>query len=324
MLKKNILTSKYFFFSAAIFSTVISFDILIQFFSGKNLIGYPITLNRPSSFFNTENIAGGYLQRFILFLIFLIYLKKKKTNNSFLVFLFLIFLIPITLTANRMPTVIYISSIFFYFLIEKKFKEIIIFFLILFSLIFFLNKKFPNHKLNNDFKSFSIETLNIISIAPKLFYHNNDDEIDKVKNKYLLIFNTGIQLWKEKKIFGHGIKAYRIKCESINKNFCTTHPHNFLIEILIDVGLVGLVSIFSIFVIGAINFFNFYYKVKNINLRLITSIFFLLVFFEFFPIRSTGSFFSTTNSAYIFLMLAIFINLKKLLLKENMKLKIKL
>ena len=78
--EKKYFNIKIFFFSAAIFSTVISFDILIQFFSGKNLIGYPITLNRPSSFFNTENIAGGYLQRFILFLIFLIYLKKKKNK----------------------------------------------------------------------------------------------------------------------------------------------------------------------------------------------------------------------------------------------------
>jgi hypothetical protein len=40
--------------------------------------------------------------------------------------------------------------------------------------------------------------------------------------------------------------------------------------------------------------------------------YFLMFFFEFFPLRSSGSFFTTTNSILIFLTLAIIINIEKI------------
>ena len=46
----------------------VGIDILIQVIFEKNILGYPITLNKPSSFFGTEHIAGGYIQKFSLFL----------------------------------------------------------------------------------------------------------------------------------------------------------------------------------------------------------------------------------------------------------------
>ena len=76
--ENNDFNTKMFFISCSFFSLIISVDIVVQFFLKKNIIGFPISNGRPSSFFNQENIAGGYLQKFSLFLIFLLSIKKKS------------------------------------------------------------------------------------------------------------------------------------------------------------------------------------------------------------------------------------------------------
>lgn len=118
LIEKNELNIKFFFYSASFFSILISFDIIIQVIYGKNLIGYEITAFRPSGFFGDEHIAGSYLQKFVLFPLFLFAIYKK--NNFKFLMLSLIFFIPILLTSNRMPTLIFCASIFFYFILEKK------------------------------------------------------------------------------------------------------------------------------------------------------------------------------------------------------------
>ena len=70
LIQKDQLNIKLFYISCAFFSVVISFDVLIQVITGKNLTGYEITNFKPSSFFGSENIAGSYLQKFIPFLYF--------------------------------------------------------------------------------------------------------------------------------------------------------------------------------------------------------------------------------------------------------------
>ena len=87
LIEEKSLDIKLFFYSAAFFSCLVSFDILIQVIFKKNLIGYEITWDRPSSFFGNEHIAGGYLQKFILFFIFLCAYKFKSNFKVFLLFI---------------------------------------------------------------------------------------------------------------------------------------------------------------------------------------------------------------------------------------------
>ncbi len=117
---------------------------------------------------------------------------------------------------------------------------------------------------------------------------------------------------EENKIFGSGLKSFRINCEYGKNTTCQTHPHNYFIEIMLDTGLIGLSLIYLIFIFAFFNFLKFYNGNINLQTRLISMPYFLIFFFEFFPLRSSGSFFTTTNSILIFLTLAIIINIEKI------------
>lgn len=310
LVEKEDFDNKIFFLSCAFFSAIVSIDLVIQFLFKKNILGYPIIANKPSSFFKEEIIAGGFIQKFSLFFIFLLVVKKKL--NSFILIIFLLFLIPIILSGNRMPIIIYIMSILLYFLVEKKFKEIIIT-IIISSIIIFSFIKFPvSKRLHIDLNIFFKESVYMLKKAPKLFLYNEGENIVFGGTGYLIHFNTGIQIWKNNKIFGNGLKSFRIKCTYENYQTCNTHPHNYFIELLVDVGIIGAFLIYITFIIGLKNFLKFYYNEKTKIQKIVGCAFFLVIFFEFFPFRSTGSFFTTSNSAFIFLILPIFLNIKKL------------
>ena len=312
LIKKDKLNLKPFLYSASFLSFLISIDIIIQVIFGKNLVGFEIIHNKPSSFFGNELIAGSYLQKFILFLLFW-YAYKIKNDSKFLIIISLFF-IPILLAGNRMPMLIFLSSIFIYFLIEKKIKIIFVFLLIS-TLTIFLSLKYPLvYRLDVQLKVFKNDMLQMFYKAPKLFLEKNykDDSIIFGSAGYLIHFNSGIQIWKENKIFGKGLKSFPLNCKYGDNQTCNTHPHNYIIEIMLDTGLLGLIIIYSVFLIGLTNFLKFYFLKYNERIKLLTLPFFLIIFFEFFPFRSTGSFFTTSVSTIIFLFLAIFINIEKI------------
>ena len=67
------------------------------------------------------------------------------------------------------------------------------------------------------------------------------------------IFLTAYESFKTQKILGNGYKSFRIKCfvfANEDKNYlCSTHPHNYHLEVLHDTGIIGF-SILSFFVIS--------------------------------------------------------------------------
>jgi len=167
----------------------------------------------------------------------------------------------------------------------------------------------------------------IVLNAPKLFYYGNLDENfvtthynkvyiqSKIKfgTGHLIVFNSGVQVWKKNKIFGGGLKSFRLNCSNKpHYQICTTHPHNYLLEILTDTGLLGFVLFYSIIILAIFNYLKFYFSVIDAESRLISVPFFFIILFEFFPLRSTGSFFTTSNATVIFLMLAFLFNANKL------------
>ena len=312
--EKREFNTKYFFLSCAFFSLIISLDVVYQFIFKKNILGFPITNDRPSSFFGEENIAGNFIQKFILFFIFYYASKIKNTNNvyRFIFISSIFFLIIIIFTANKMAIIIFIFSIISFYLIEKKFKQLLLIFFISSFLLFSFSKIVISKRLHTDINFFFTETSNIVRHAPSLFISGKLNPESKWGTGYLIHFNTGIQIWKKNKIFGNGLKSFRLKCKYGNNQTCNTHPHNYFIELLVDTGFIGLLVICLIIFFGLKNFFLFFLKNKTLHARLTTSVFFLLIFFELFPFRSTGSFFTTSNSIFIFLMLAIILNVEKI------------
>ena len=327
LIEKNILNLRLFFISSAFFSGILAFDILVQVIFKKDLIGYPISLDKPSGFFGDENVAGGYLQKFSLFFIFLIATKFKnkiKNNLHFSIFyiFFTFFFIIILLTLNRMPLLIFLFSFLIYFFLERKFKTILFFTFFSIGIIYFFLKFPVISRMDTQIKNFYNDTINLILIAPKLFYNKSYEfrTIDPGPTGYIIHLNSGVQLWKKNKLIGNGIKSLPIHCEYKNNTTCNTHPHNYFIELMMDVGIVGLLIIYSIFFLGLFNSFKFYFSNQYKKVRYMCFPFFIIIFFEFFPLRSTGSFFTTSNAIIIFLFLAIFLNLDKITkLKKNYK-----
>ena len=88
------------------------------------------------------------------------------------------------------------------------------------------------------------------------------------------------------------------------------HPHNYYLEILTETGLLGFIIVVSFLIM--ILYLSLYrkYFTKNVlqsNHYIIPFIFLFIV--EIFPIKSSGSFFTTGNATYIFILMAILIGL---------------
>ena len=307
-------------------------DIIIQVLTGKDLLGYSIIGNTPSGFFGTELVAGGYLQKFSLFFIFyglFFWHNSQKKQIIFFVFSFLFFLGLVIVTNNRMPILLFLTSIFIFCLIEEKIKKYFFIIIVLSLIPFFLVTKF-NVKYSQSFDNFYNTTKQIIREAPKLFYYGkfNDKWYQSVQEKniiksgpngHLLVFNTGIQQWKESKLFGRGLKSTKINCKyNVEFVVCSSHPHNYIIELLLDVGIIGFILFYTVFIYAVLNFKRFYKNNSASKFRFVAMPFFLIIFLEFFPFRSSGSFFTTSNAVLIFLFLAFLVNSSKLNLGEKL------
>ena len=301
LINKNILQVKWFIFSCAFFSLLVCFDIFIQYFFGKNIIGLePISERHLSGLFGEELIAGGYIQKFFIFIFFIPLIlnlnDKLKVYISILIFLIISF--GIILSGNRMPLFLSIIIFFGYLLLKKNLRKKIITITFIFSTFFFLIfLSNPIFKMN--ISNFYKDGINLF--VTTLTKDISNEPIEIATRPYVTEFYCGKEIFKLNPIFGGGIKSFRTQME-----VCSSHPHNYYLELLSDLGICGLLIIlFFIYkvLIKIILNFNFFYK-KNIYIFP----FLLVILSEFFPIRSSGSFFTTHNSLVIFLFLAIIVS----------------
>ena len=115
------------------------------------------------------------------------------------------------------------------------------------------------------------------------------------------------------KYIGGGIKNFRYYCHTrpnVDESYkfkCNMHPHNYYLEILTETGLLGLIIILTIFYLILVPSSK---KILFGNLPFQNNIgfpFLILFITEIFPFRSSGSFFTTNNTTYLFLLLAIIV-----------------
>jgi O-antigen ligase len=306
LLAEKILILKWFSFACALCACFVSLDILIQFSFGKNFLGFePISARHYSGVFGEELVAGGYLQKFSLFVIFLPLILKQTIYKkiSIQVLIFLIFSFVIILSGNRMPLILFILSFFTYFFLDKNLRKYLIATIAVTLLFLALNLS-----INQKFKYTSaVFFLNAKTLATSFF----SEDVKKLPmgiwyNPYVTEFTCFKIVWKKNPYFGGGIKSYRAT------KGCTTHPHNYYFEILTDLGLVGLILIMSFLLVLMKKIFMprsnlFKLDLNSLNAKYMP--FLLVLFIEFFPVRTSGSFFSTGNASIIFLMLAIIVSI---------------
>ena len=141
------------------------------------------------------------------------------------------------------------------------------------------------------------------------------------KSGYIKLFYTTLDTWKKNKIFGNGIKSFRADCLEFNfceikaqkeNRLCSNHPHNYYLEILTETGILGILItlvIASIFLIFIFRNFKLFEQNNLDNLILLAATTSLVL--ETFPIKSTGSIFTTSNATYLILISAIVLSYAK-------------
>lgn len=238
--QKNILN--YFYFFLIISFSVLVLDGYFQYFTGSNVVGLPKYGARVSSFFGDELIMGSYLSRLfpLLFALFLI----KKKNKSELYFIGLLFiLIDVLIFISGERTAFFylnLSTIFIIILIKKYQKFRLITFLIAFIIIGFLVSN--NNSVKSRMISEPLKSMGFIeeSKKKKIFSLHHD-----------ILITTAYKMFKDNPVFGHGPKMFRVKCNHpkyVSDYSCSTHPHNFYIQLLAETGLIGALFLFSILI----------------------------------------------------------------------------
>ena len=314
LIYSDILNIKILFIACSLGVFLIIFDVIFQFIFGVNIIGYEkIYPRHVTSFFVDEAIAGSYIQRFSFFLLFLIpiFFKEKNKINLKLLTVSLLILIFFSLIAagNRMPVLLFLFSLFLVLYLQKYLRKYILYTLIVSTITFTtLYNFFPNIKVH--YGSFAVKSYEIITSVAKGGIH--PEKSGWLFHGHFKEFYAGYETWKLNKFFGEGIKSFKYNCPKTEVGNCGPHPHNYYIEMMADLGLVGLFFFTTLYLIMIYKIFIISIR-KNIDTvhSRILNLLFILFFIEIFPIKTTGSFFTTGNATYFFLIFALTVALSE-------------
>ena len=156
------------------------------------------------------------------------------------------------------------------------------------------------------------------------------NECAKYLNVYIKEIESGILTWEENKFFGGGIKSFQWNCNNIDRSKmlyfvskkggvnCNNHPHNYYLQIAAELGLWGFLIVLSILISILAKGLIFFKKTRNNyhDMKLLIP-FFIIFLTEIFPLKTTGSFFTTSNATFLFIILSFIVGLtsKKNVLK---------
>ncbi len=167
-----------------IFLSIIIIDSLIQYYFGKNILGYNVISNRISSFFGEELILGGFLLRTLPFFLICIILNDKfffKKLNIVYCLIISLTCVIIYLTGERSSfflLILFFVIIFFSNWYLRKFIIIITIFSILIS--FMISQFRLSDEINPSARMFT-KTYNQLT-------GKNDKQYEKYKKKFLIKF----------------------------------------------------------------------------------------------------------------------------------------
>ena len=294
-----------------LFFIILFTDSLIQFFLGKNILGYVTINNRVSSFFGDDLILGSFLISFFpIILIFVLSNKKLLCKDIFFGFYFF----TILLSGERRAFIIFLLSILFIIIFSKETRKLIFKSLTIFISLILINSfiiKGTFDPLNRIFIKTYNETINYNKKA-----EINNDLISENKRKIIIFshehtehYRLAIHLIKQKPIFGHGPKGFRDYCRGVKYDsefgMCTTHPHHLLLQIIVELGIVGLIFyLFAAFYVIK----NFINLLKFNNRNNTPAILMTLALVNIFiPVVPSGNFFNNGNLMLCFYSIGLYL-----------------
>ena len=287
---------------------IVSFDILFEYFLGKNMLGFQSTYpGRIASFTGDEMKIGNFY--FALLFIVLSFFKEKK--SKLFIFSFVSFFIISLLIGERSNflKVLIMSTIFiiFFYDIGKIKKSIFFLSILIITTVLVLTNSHLMSKFTKQIYG-NIDT-NFIT-SNKL----NTEYLIK-NNKHFAHYNTAINIFKENIIFGSGLKTFRFESYKNELNLLPggfgggTHPHQLHFELLSELGIIGYILIIS-------NLLLMLFSQKNIKNDFLKIAGFLHLVAILIPILPSGSFFTSYGASFFWLnysfLLKLNLNEKKI------------
>jgi len=301
--KKKLLSSLLLIF------TIISFDVILEFFVGSNILGYKYNGQRIQSLFGDEWIVGSYISKILPLIISLFFcsIKNRVDNISeqkqILVISFILGLSIFVIVLSGERSALFSAILYsFLLLIFLNFKFYYKFFVLILILIIFLFSIFGFKETFNRIYQQTYAQLNIFS--------------KDYKKDHQMIFETSYKIFKDNnKLIGVGLKGFRFKCKEekyYTKIGCTTHPHNFYLLFLVELGIFGVFFLIIFFAYLSVILLQKYFKLgKNILHNKIydnDTISILLGLYVFiFPFKTHGNFFNNWLSICFILQLSLLV-----------------
>jgi O-antigen ligase len=306
-LNKNF--SKRLFFYLLLILLIFFIDINSEYFLKINLIGHKFNGVRIQSLFGDEWIVGSYLSKIVPVIITLFFINKKNSRYIFFkikyddYYVFIILLISnflILLSGERsafFSMALYSTLILFLLKFDKN-KKYLFILVVIFTFLISISVLKPTYER---MYKHTLNQLNIFS--------------SNYKKDHQLLFETGIKIFNNNKVIGSGLKGFRNQCKNEKyyiEGGCSTHPHNFYILFLSELGLLGFLFLFTLFIIlNLIIFFkvkNFYFFTVNkkiFNNDILSILIGLYVFI--FPFKTHGAFFNNWLSICFYFQLSLLI-----------------
>jgi len=313
LIEKNENILNYFYYFFIITFSVLVIDGYYQFINGVNFFGQKLqfigSTPRVSSLFGDETVMDSYLARLfpLLFALFIRRKNKTKFEVCFIAFLFICIDILIYLGGSRTSFMfLNLSTVFIILFIDNFKKFRIITFIISLALITILTLN--DNRLLNRYVKFTAQQIGLTETSNKkyIFSQEHDSHIRTAYNMFL-----------DQPILGVGPKLFRVKCNE--KKYqegiapCTTHPHNFYVQLLSETGVIGFSFLFGTLIYFIYQIVKFI-KYKYINKKIIFSDYqicllscLLIIIWPFSP---NGNFFNNLLMIFYSLSLGFFSKIK--------------
>ena len=220
-------------------------------------------------------------------MIALVYLIK---STRFLLYFFLISIITfisVFLSAEKSALVIFFIEFFILnFLINKNLKIKISLFLSMILLFIFMFFSFPTIK-NRIYDQLISNSQNFEYIYTKIHTHH---------------YIAGYRIFIDHPSIGIGPKMFRKFCNKpeyiVSEHSCSTHPHNYSIQLLAETGLLGFIVFIFFYLILLKNFGKLILQNKNNKYKFPLYCLLLLNLINFMPLFPSGNFFNNWVSIF--------------------------
>ncbi len=297
---------------------IIFIDSLWQFSMGKNIFGYKSPLHyRITSFFGDEAILGSYTLKFLMFFLFLNNLVNFKYKNYLSYMIILTSSVVIIISGDRTPLVFLLIYISFLLLMDFK-KFYFLYIILIMTLIIFI---FSSDTIKKRFVYMSIQGFykTLGNFDSQKFKEKKElDFVKKEKPKYFISsphhehIVAAIKIFKDHKLIGSGPNTFRILCYDEKNNYktksnsCSSHPHNFYIQLLSETGVILPILFLIIFFIVTYKIISLLIKEngKISNKYLIL----LNLFIILFPLSPNGNFFNNWLNIINFFPLGFYLS----------------